>query len=219
MTARLVVVEDHGLLAETVGAALRTRGHQVEVVAVTSRADPADAVLRHGPDLVLLDLDLGEGRADGEQACVRLAKAGLPVLMVTGVTDPVRLARCVRAGAVGIVDKGAPFGELARAVDTVLQAGSLVDGHERQEHLALLRRHESAEALRLAPFRALTPREAEVLRALCEGQLVDDIARDATVSASTVRSQVRAILRKLGVSSQLAATALAHRSGWLDRTE
>ncbi len=55
-----------------------------------------------------------------------------------------------------------------------------------------------------------------MLRALCEGRAVDEIARDAVVSVSTVRSQVRAILRKLGVNSQLAATALARRAGWSD---
>ncbi len=54
-----------------------------------------------------------------------------------------------------------------------------------------------------------------MLRALCQGRTVDEIAAAGTVSVATVRTQVKAILRKLGVSSQLAATALAHESGWV----
>lgn len=216
MTARIVLVEDHGLLAEAVGAALRARGHRVEVVDATVDRDPAATVLARAPDLALVDLDLGVGQQDGDQVCQRVSDAGVRVVMVTGVTDRVRLARCVRAGAVGIVDKGAPFEELVAAVETVLAGGTLVDEHARQEYLALLRRHDSEESERLAPFRELTPREAEVLRALCEGRAVEEIARDAVVSVSTVRSQVRAVLRKLGVNSQLAATALARRAAWFD---
>ena len=46
------------------------------------------------------------------------------------------------------------------------------------------------------------------------GHNVLDIARARVVSEGTVRVQVRAILAKLGVSSQIAAVGLAHRAGW-----
>lgn len=213
MTSRLAVVEDHGLIAEIVGTALRADGFEVEVVEVTPNEELAPRIRKHDPDLVLLDLDLGDGRDALE---VLPGLEGTRVLMVTGVTDPVRLARCVRAGAVGIVDKGLAFDQLRAAVRHVLDHGTLLDRHEREEHLALLRRHEAEEQARRAPFEELTPREAEVLRALCRGQSVDQIAREAVVSVATVRTQVRAILRKLGVSSQLAATALARRAGWVE---
>ena len=139
------------------------------------------------------------------------------MLVVSGVTDPVRLARCVRDGAVGIVDKGRGLASLQQSIERVLERGTLLAPHEREEHLAWLRRHDSDERHRLAPFHELTSREAEVLRALCHGRSVDQIARDAVVAVSTVRTQVRAILRKLGVGSQLAATAMAHETGWVDQ--
>ena len=61
----------------------------------------------------------------------------------------------------------------------------------------------------------LTGRERQVLEALGEGRTVTDIAASWVVSESTVRSQVRGILTKLGVTSQLEAVALALRVGWL----
>ena len=67
---------------------------------------------------------------------------------------------------------------------------------------------------RLELFDALTEREQVVLAELIEGHCAEDIAKAAFVSISTVRSQIKAILQKLGVSSQLAAVAMARRAGW-----
>ena len=214
MTARLAIVEDHGLIAETVGAALRARGFETTVVDALGTDDIVGAAATSDPDLVLLDLELGAGR-DALEFVPALTAHVAPVVMMTGVTDPVRLARCVRAGAVGIVDKAMGFDRLCDAVAHTLDRGALLSPHEREEHLQLLRRHEAHVDQRLAPFRQLTPREDEVLRALCHGRSVDEIAARGAVSVATVRTQVKAILRKLGVGSQLAATALARESGWV----
>ncbi|HXW80901.1 MAG TPA: helix-turn-helix transcriptional regulator [Acidimicrobiales bacterium] len=63
-------------------------------------------------------------------------------------------------------------------------------------------------------FDRLTPREQEVLSALMRGDTARDICKHSFVAMPTVRSQIRSILTKLGVSSQLAAVVLAYRSGW-----
>ncbi len=67
---------------------------------------------------------------------------------------------------------------------------------------------------RLELFARLTEREQFVLSELMEGHGAEDIAKAAFVSISTVRSQIKAILQKLGVNSQLAAVAMARRAGW-----
>jgi DNA-binding NarL/FixJ family response regulator len=63
-------------------------------------------------------------------------------------------------------------------------------------------------------FERLTRRERQVLSALMRGETARDISRQSFVSLPTVRSQIRSILTKLGVSSQLGAVVLAYRSGW-----
>ena len=60
----------------------------------------------------------------------------------------------------------------------------------------------------------MTRREAEVLGQLMAGKRVAEIARGWVVSESTVRTQVKAVLAKLEVSSQLTAVGLAHQIGW-----
>jgi DNA-binding NarL/FixJ family response regulator len=66
-------------------------------------------------------------------------------------------------------------------------------------------------------LRSLTTREREVLRELYAGAGVSDIAARSEVAEATVRTQVKAILRKLGVSSQLAAVAKFARSRLVDQ--
>ena len=66
------------------------------------------------------------------------------------------------------------------------------------------------------PFDRLTSREQQVLHALADGRSVACIAEDWFVSEATVRSQVRGVLLKLGVSSQLEAVARATKAGWLN---
>jgi DNA-binding NarL/FixJ family response regulator len=67
---------------------------------------------------------------------------------------------------------------------------------------------------RIELFFTLTEREQNVLAELIEGHRAEDIAKAAFVSISTVRTQIKAILQKLGVSSQLAAVAMARRADW-----
>jgi DNA-binding NarL/FixJ family response regulator len=135
---------------------------------------------------------------------------------VTGMEDRARIATAVESGAVGYVLKSQPFDELLGTVRAALDGRPVLGMGERFELLATLRRHRSDEAARAAPFDRLTPREQQVLRALADGRNVEAIAGEWVVSQATVRTQVRGILGKLGVSTQLAAVAAARRAGWLD---
>jgi len=68
----------------------------------------------------------------------------------------------------------------------------------------------------LEPLDRLSPRERSVLISLMEAATVREIAEQEYVSVSTVRGQIRSIISKLGVRSQLAAVVLAYQSGWPD---
>jgi DNA-binding NarL/FixJ family response regulator len=211
---RVLLADDHALLAQSLSLALRADG--IDVVRASSLAadDIIGTAAKHKPDVVLLDLDLGEGQGTSLPTIPHLVTAGTRVVMLTGVRDRIRLAECVEAGAFGIIDKAQPFEELLDAVHRVVRGGELLDPYARQELLAALRRHRDADRKRLEVFERLTPREAEVLFALMEGRSAEHIATESYVSITTVRSHIRSMLSKLGVNSQLAAVALARRAGW-----
>ena len=211
--SQIAIVEDHGLIAQTVATALTAQGNEVRIVDPRGTDDVAEAVLAEPPELVLLDLDLGSA-GDATPLIEEFTDVGAAVVIVTGVDDPVRHARCIAAGAAGVIRKAVSFDALLHAIERTLAHGTLLAGHERDDHLRLLREHTRAERDRLAPFEALTRREAEVLGELLHGLSVNEIANQAVVSVATVRSQVRSILAKLDVPSQVAAVGRARQAGW-----
>jgi DNA-binding NarL/FixJ family response regulator len=211
---RVVIVDDHGLLAQTLVFALRAEGLPVERCGDISTQAITDAVHRARPELVLLDLDLDGEVGSSLSLIPSLTDQDAKVVMLTGVTDRVRLAQCVQAGAVGIISKSEPFETLIDGIKKALNAGTLLSPNDREEHLSELRRHGMSERQRLERFGQLTRREEQVLAALMNGLTAEQIADNWVVSMSTVRSQIRNLLVKLGVKSQLSAVVMAQKAGW-----
>lgn len=213
-TNSVLIVEDHELLAQSLVFALRAEGVPTE----TLKPESAEQILEVAGDLrpgvVLLDLELGGEIGDSIPLIAPLEELGAQVMMVTGVTDRVRLAECLEAGATGLINKSTPFDQLVEAVREVAELGSLVPPEQRHELLGELRQQRAADRERLEPFERLTSREQQVLAGLMEGTSAEKIAEDSFVSVATVRSQIRAVLLKLDVNSQLAAVALARKNNW-----
>jgi two-component system nitrate/nitrite response regulator NarL len=205
----VVVVDDHSLVADTVALALGERGITVSAV------DPASFVQRLDrpappAGLVLLDLDLGPG-GDGAELVPRLCQAGWRVLLFTAARGETRLATAVAAGAVGWVLKSSPFDVL---VETVVRAASgqpLLNPAERARCVAVARTAGQAAKLERERWAKLTPREREVVGRIVAGRRPAAIAAEFVVSVATVRSQIRSILAKLEVGSQLEVVAMVRR--------
>jgi two-component system nitrate/nitrite response regulator NarL len=211
---RVLMVEDHVLLAQSLRLALGAEGFAAEIAPLDDPVRLLAEVSADPPALVLLDLDLG-ALGDGTDLVAPLVAAGSRVLVVTGVVDRCRLAEAVEAGAIGFVNKSAPFDSLLELVKRAAAGDAVLDPAERADLLVELRRRRAEQMLLTAPLHRLSERERHVLVGLGEGKSVDTIARERFVSEATVRTQVRAVLTKLDVSSQLAAVAKARRAGWL----
>ena len=216
MTARhrVAIVEDHVLLAQSVGLALRGEGLDVVSGDLSGERELIDSLAPDADLLVLLDLDLGEPLVDGVQLIPALRSRDARVLVVTGTTDRLRIAAAVEAGAMGYVGKHQPFDVLLATLLRAVDGQQVLDPCERHELLTSLRTHRRDAQRRLAPFQQLTPKETQVLDELAQGRSVESIATDWVVSEATVRTQVRGVLTKLDVRSQLAAVAKARSAGW-----
>jgi two-component system, NarL family, nitrate/nitrite response regulator NarL len=232
-TATVLIVEDHPLLAGGLAAALRGHGLVVHVVDGPS----PDAILARardvGADVVMLELVLGGGIGLTIPLIEPLRSIGADVLVVTGVTDAILLRAAVEAGASAFVSMSATFetvlDQLTETIDTRAENARAENDraeNDRAENdransapdppdlLADRRERRADDRARPTPFERLTARERVVLGALMDGQSAEQIASGSFVSITTVRSQIRSILEKLSVHSQVAAVALAHRSGW-----
>ncbi len=202
---RILIVEDHELVASGLRLGLEAEGHEVLV------SNGSDLPELGGDDLVLLDLNLGP-LGSGVDLMSSLAPA--TVVVLTGETETEDLAAAYEAGAVAVLDKAIPFSKLLRQLEAVASGDTTDADQRRHEVLGRRRTEEAARERRLSPFRDLTGREQAVLAMLMDGMQAAEIADRSFVSVSTVRSQIRSILAKLGVSSQLTAVALANQAGW-----
>jgi DNA-binding NarL/FixJ family response regulator len=218
MTQRILIIEDHRLVATGLQLALRARGWQVEVTNGPSIEAVLELSTTFQPDCVLLDLHLGE-LGSGLDLIRPLREIASTVIMLTGETDRMVLARGIEAGADGWVSKDCRLDDLIDSVEDVLTGSTLVGCSSRQAMLDELRVHRSAQERVLSPLERLSRREQHVLGALVDGLSCEEIAVSQFVSVTTVRSQIRSILQKLGVRSQLAAVAMANRAGWKTRSE
>lgn len=213
----IAIVEDHLLFAESLELALSVEGYTVRrVESPSGSATPASvvgALTRSRPDIVLLDLDLG-GFGDGVRLIPPLARAGVQVLVVTASPDRARWGEALRAGARAVLPKSRPLGDILAAVRHLVRREPVMTREERDELLRLWQRERAHQADVRERLASLTARESQVLGHLMLGRNVHEIATASVVSEATVRTQVKSILAKLGVSSQLAAVGLAHQADW-----
>jgi two-component system nitrate/nitrite response regulator NarL len=214
MTARVLIVEDHALVATGLQLALTARGWEV---ATTDGPTAAD-VLHHAgsfqPQVVLLDIDLGEGVGSGVDLIAPLLGTGAQVVMLTAETRRTVLAACLEEGAAGWIGKHIFLDEVVTTLNDVLAGTPLIGCAAREAMIDELRIERAGMRKALTPFERLTARERDVLAALVDGLSAEEIAESQFVALTTVRSQIRAVLQKLGVRSQLAAVAQANRVGW-----
>lgn len=214
---KTVIVEDHALFAEAMEIALSMEGYDVRRVPVPETPVTAQqmvaAVLRHQPRIVLLDLDLGSF-GDGSRLINPIARGGANVVVVTASLDQARWGECVYQGARKTMAKTRPLNEILAVVRRLSQGLPVMDVEERETLLARWQEQRRGTQEHRQRLERLTPRERQVLGLLMEGLQVKEIARARVVSEATVRTQVKAILAKLEVSSQISAVGLARSAGW-----
>lgn len=214
---RIALVEDHVLFAESLDIALTIQGHDVRRIDLPEHTRSVNtllpAILRANPRIVLLDLDLGT-HGNGVRLIEPLARAGIAVVVVTGNADHVLWGECMRNGARRVVPKSTRLNEIIATVRRICNGLPVVKTEEREELLQLWHAHRATTHELRRRLEQLTHREQVVLGELMLGNQVREIATRSVVSEATLRTQVKAILAKLGVSSQLAAVAIAHQAEW-----
>ncbi len=212
----VLLVDDHAVIAAPLTIALEASGFYPVIAADVKDLSPP-AVLAtaasFSPDIVLLDLHLGDGRL-GLPMVAPLVEMGAKVILFTATTDPRLLAAGLRAGAEAVIDKATPFHELVAALADLAAGTPMMTENERSQLTGKLEARFAEEDARLGRFRTLTGREAQVLRHLIDGRSPKEIARSEAISISTVRGHIDRVLAKLDVSSQREALALARATGW-----
>jgi DNA-binding NarL/FixJ family response regulator len=210
--ARFAVACEHALVAEAVRAALDERYLDAVVVAWPDATDPlpppAHAPGEFQAGLLLSGLDRWSRLRQVETL---LAAVPTRWVVLTDVPRGAEWGVVVAGGAVAVLPSNAALDEVAATLAAAARGELGIDPVERERLAVEWSELRARQAELGARLRTLTPRERQVLDMLYAGDSVTHIAHLLEVSPATVRSQVKAVLRKLGVSSQLAAVAaLSH---------
>jgi DNA-binding NarL/FixJ family response regulator len=202
------VIEDHAVVREGLRMLLEAAGRMRVVGTAASASEALREVRRTPPDVVLLDLDLGD--EDGLEVLPRIQAAApdARVLILTALRDPGRDEAALHAGARGFVHKDA-------SADVVLRAVRAVAAGELWFEPRLLRASKAGAPAPPAaqPFASLTPREREIVGLVGEGLRNEQIARRLGITDKTVRNHLTGVFEKLGVSGRLELAVFAYRHG------
>lgn len=213
----IAVVDDHRLVATLLINMLASAGYTAIDAYRSSPAAIVEELGRLRPHLTFIDHDLGSA-GYGIGLVEAAARHGVAVAL-TASDDRLLHASYLEAGAGGVVPKTSGPTDILATVELVLAGEPITTEVARQQLLMDLRVARSLKSRALRPFGLLTQREQEALQALCAGEVAASIAENWVVSMATVRSHIRSILTKLGVSSQLEAVAMAHSAGWVQPAE
>jgi DNA-binding NarL/FixJ family response regulator len=208
MSISLVVADDHELVRT--GLATLLKGSDIEIVSQATNGDEAvDQVMKHSPDVVLMDIRMVE--SDGLTALERIRKQSprTPVIMLSTYDNPTYVARSVALGACDYVLKGSSRKELVSAIERAARGQSPdPDSILQRVKEAMERRHEPVKE-----DIPLTNREVQVLRHVALGLSNREIGRSLEISVETVKEHVQNILRKIKVSDRTQAAVWAVRKG------
>jgi DNA-binding NarL/FixJ family response regulator len=204
-----LIVDDQELVRSGLSLILRAR-HGIVVVGECSDGDEVpDAVTRHRPDVVVMDLRMR--RVDGIEATRRLSECGgPPVLALTTFNDDELLSGVLRAGAAGFVLKDSPAEELIRAVRSVGNGNSYLDPAVTARVLSTYRTSAAPSAVPEVSIDELTPREKDVLTLIAKGHTNAEIADELFISGLTVKTHIGRIFTKLGLRDRAAAIVFAY---------
>jgi DNA-binding NarL/FixJ family response regulator len=208
-TIRIVLVEDHDMVAEAIRMALdRTADLEVVGRSASMEAALADTTRLH-PDVVLLDRRLPDGDGIDGIAGLKAAAPGCRVLVLAGEATASAATRVAEEGGAGLILKADNLGELQDAVRRVA-AGEVA--FSKGLLGAVLDRLTGRTPDRAA---TLTRRERETLDLLGEGLGSVEISRRLGVALNTARNHIQRVLEKLDARSQLEAVTTARREGLL----
>ena len=207
---RVVVVDDHPVFRIGMTALLRSLPG-VDVVGEAGSAAAAREVLsRSRPDVVVMDLDLGDGSGvEVTREIVRLAP-DVGVLVMTMLGDDDSVFAAIRAGARGYLLKGASPAEVERAVRAVGNGEMLLGPQVVQRAVGYL---SGARTRGRVPLPELTDREREVTEMVARGYDNATIARRLVLSTKTVRNYVYGVQAKLDVADRARLIVRARSEG------
>jgi DNA-binding NarL/FixJ family response regulator len=203
---RLAIADDHDVVRDGIRWMLAD-SPEIEIVGEADSAPAAISLLDtdQPPDVLLLDLRLGG--TSGFDVLESAGRAGIAtrIVILSMHDEPAHLRRAMRMGAAGYILKSGGRRELVQALETVIAGGRYVQG----DLAGSLVEFDDGSG-------AITDRERQILVMVAAGAENKQVARELGLSEETVKSYLRNLFTRWGVTSRAEAVATAIRLGIID---
>src|ERR1044071_3943742 len=213
---RVLLVDDHKIIRDGLRDLIESRAGMSVAGDAGNSADALALASRERPDIIVLDLDLGDESGLSLIPQLHAASADSGIIILTGLRDVDKRDRAMELGAKGVVLKDEGAAELLNAIEKVartgdywLEAGAAKRMLERRARAA----QPDPEARKIA---TLTPREREIIALVGEGLENKEIAERLrpAVAESTVRNNLSIIYDKLYIKGgRLGLLVYAYKHG------
>jgi DNA-binding NarL/FixJ family response regulator len=212
---RILMIDDHAMLRTGLRMIIERNTGMLVVGEADNRRQALAAITKETPDIILLDLDLGDENGLDLLPDLLAAVPDAPIILLTGLQDANVQHRAMLMGATGVVLKQKAAETIIRAIERV-HAGEIWIDHamiasilgQRVDTNAMP--EQNVEAMRIA---MLTEPEHEVIRLICEGIQNRQIAERMSISQASMRYHLASIFAKLGVTDRFELAIYAFQHG------
>ena len=198
---RVLIVDDHKIIRDGLRDLILSRGGMTVVGDVGNSAEALRATVRERPNVIVLDLDLGDESGLDLIPELQRADEEAAIIILTGVRDVTKRDKAMELGARGVVLKDEGATELLNAIEKVHRSGDYWLEPGAAKRLLDRRRARATPNPEAEKINKLTRREREIIALVGEGLENREIAERLrpVVAESTVRNNLSVIYDKLGI--------------------
>lgn len=205
---RVLLIDDHRIVAEALSALLTESG-DFEVVSIVNDADDiVNSIADHRPHVVICDLEM-PGGDPLDRAAEGIARSGVSKLLIlTAYPTDAHITRAIQLGASGFLSKHEPAEAVVDGIRAVHSGHAIYSDEVRERML-----HSTASSQAELKVLALTPRELSVVRLVAQGMTTAQIAESIHRSPKTIDNQISSALAKTNSTNRVELSRWAIREG------
>lgn len=207
---RVVLVDDHQMVRETLTAVLEL-DKSLEVVATAGDGtEGLRLIAQHKPDVAVLDIDMPGRTCFDVAESVPAVSEKTRIILLSGHRSDSYIQLALKVGVSGFVTKDVAAEEVVEAVRTVASGGRYFTGSIR-ERIAWQNERGSLFGDVQTPLESLSVREREVLTQLARGLSVKEVAAVLNLSRKTVDNHAQRLMAKLDIHTRSELVMFAFR--------